>query len=512
MILAKWIFPGMTSKCKELYFHGNANCERESELLLKPKQIVTLDTYFNAFFYNAYQEYTDVNDVCVRTVSTGRLRIALIALGKGGKRELATVEAFGDHVETIFPVVSLDELPTDGMLFVEFKAQTETIIHSGTYEADIKQRNAVRIAVVICTYHREEYIVRNLEQIRRNLWDIGETGVSDAADCFVIDNGGSLKIEQNEHIQVLTNKNYGGSGGFTRGIIEAYRCGDKYSHVLLMDDDISFEPEIMARTIRFLQVASISKKPLCIGGQMLLEGKPTVQYEAGGNFINSRVQSVGQGMDLARPEMLLKNTALQGQTYQAWWYCCFPISEVDRIGLPLPLFIKCDDIEYGLRMCPQLILMNGIGVWHKDFTEKISPHLEYYIKRNELVVSALHDKKNKLRTALAKMLRACGKAALIGDTRNIDFILRAYDDFLKGPAFFGQTDEEELNVRLLKQCKNASKARAKTILTCFPRIAAMSIRLILEYGEISDNYLNKMGVYTGMDFWCEHLEIKLIGG
>ena len=36
--------------------------------------------------------------------------------------------------------------------------------------------------------------------------------------------------------------------------------------------------------------------------------------------------------------------------YNGWWFFAFPLAAVDRVGLPLPLFIRGDDVEYGLRL------------------------------------------------------------------------------------------------------------------------------------------------------------------
>lgn len=65
--------------------------------------------------------------------------------------------------------------------------------------------------------------------------------------------------------------------------------------------------------------------------------------------------------------------------FNAWWYCCFPMDVVSEENLPLPIFIRGDDLEYGLRNMKHLILMNGICVWHEPFENKYSSFLEYYI-------------------------------------------------------------------------------------------------------------------------------------
>ena len=35
--------------------------------------------------------------------------------------------------------------------------------------------------------------------------------------------------------------------------------------------------------------------------------------------------------------------------YNGWWMCLIPTTVIKEIGLSLPLFLKWDDAEYGLR-------------------------------------------------------------------------------------------------------------------------------------------------------------------
>ncbi|RAZ20198.1 glycosyltransferase family 2 protein, partial [Klebsiella oxytoca] len=63
---------------------------------------------------------------------------------------------------------------------------------------------------------------------------------------------------------------------------------------------------------------------------------------------------------------------------------------VRKDNLPLPIFIRGDDLEYGLRNMKTLILMNGICVWHEPFENKYSSFLAYYVIRNRLIDNAYH--------------------------------------------------------------------------------------------------------------------------
>ena len=341
MVLSQMVFPSEeTAEKSMLYYRGKAKPCVHDGLGLLPGVPVRFDTYFNAFFYGAYTEYTRVKRVRVRTRTTGTLQIKLFSVDKRGRETLLTEQAVsGNRTAAELPEYALADLSPNGALFLEVTAHSAPAwLHSGWYEAEADCR-PVRIAAVICTYHREEYVYRNLRNVRKKIWENPDCPARDDIDILVIDNGKSIQTEDYAHIYVFPNKNCGGSGGFTRGMLEAYWRG-QYTHVLLMDDDISFEPEVLVRTVQFLKAARPTERPLCIGGQMLLEGRPTVQFEAGSSYIRGRLSPNGQGRDLSSREALLANARGGPAQYNAWWYCCLPLSAIEKNGFPLPLFIK----------------------------------------------------------------------------------------------------------------------------------------------------------------------------
>lgn len=94
-------------------------------------------------------------------------------------------------------------------------------------------------------------------------------------------------------------------------------------------------------------------------------------------------------MDLRKRDALLRNTESQNWDYGGWWCCCIPVSAIREKGLPLPVFIHRDDIEYGIRM-GKLMTLNGIGVWHEAVTKKLPQIGEYYDIRNMAILNAIH--------------------------------------------------------------------------------------------------------------------------
>ena len=84
--------------------------------------------------------------------------------------------------------------------------------------------------------------------------------------------------------------------------------------------------------------------------------------------------------------------------------CLIPRAVAEDVGLPLPLFIKWDDAEYGLRARSRgyrTATVPGIAIWHMSFLEKddTSDWQAYFHYRNRLVAAALHGPDDPQRAA-----------------------------------------------------------------------------------------------------------------
>ena len=453
-----------------------------------------------------------MQNVCVYLITTGAIKIRLFTLDRKNREEVwLDMDVSGNRSVTVLPQYVLEDFPPGGALFLEMTAHSACAwLHSGWYEAEADCQQ-VRIAAVICTHHREEYVYRNLRNVREKILENRDCPACDDIDVLVIDNGKTIQPEEHPHISIFPNKNCGGSGGFTRGMLEAFQKRDRYTHVLLMDDDISFEPETLVRTIQFLKTAKPTERPLCIGGQMLLENHPTVQFEAGSSYLNGRLSPHGHGADLSDRESLLANSHSPSVQYNAWWYCCLPLTAIEKYGFPLPLFIKTDDVEYGLRLKPQVVLLNGIGVWHTAFSDKYSPYLEYYIKRNELIVSAIHDCGAGVLPSLKELIRTTGRGWLAGEPRVIHFTSQACLDFLCGPDFLLQTDGEALHMKLIAEGKTAPQSPIASLFKETLLLFSALFQLIFRYGRTRSAYQSRWRELTGETFWRKYLDLTQEG-
>lgn len=116
-----------------------------------------------------------------------------------------------------------------------------------------------------------------------------------------------------------------------------------------------------------------------------------------------------------------------------------PSHFVKDYGLPMPFFIKLDDVEYGLRTCKEIILMNGLSVWHQDFDNKYNRVLEYYSRRNSIITAVMHRKCNRFKAAI-KYAYPMFKGLVLKNYMSVELIYRSFLDFKKGPSFLLNTD------------------------------------------------------------------------
>jgi GT2 family glycosyltransferase len=82
--------------------------------------------------------------------------------------------------------------------------------------------------------------------------------------------------------------------------------------------------------------------------------------------------------------------------FQPWWMCLVPRDAVDAIGLPMPFFLKWDDVEFGIRAKAAgfgTVVLPGAVVWGDSRVGKDaeSGWQAYFTLRNRLVTALLHD-------------------------------------------------------------------------------------------------------------------------
>ncbi|MGI3166847.1 glycosyltransferase [Pseudooceanicola sp. 200-1SW] len=346
-------------------------------------------TWFNSFYLGFWAAHTRSGALTLRLSFHGALRIS-VELRRGGAppRLLARQEVEGAGAPFVLPLPPAGE---EGRLALVLECLgpvrlVEVAFCTGTAPAP------VRLSIGICTFNREDKLrdtLDNLARIRASLPEL--------VDIVLVNQGAALSAPETRAAldragaRLIPQPNLGGAGGFTRGLAEALASPADPTHHLLMDDDIALDPRIIRRLTEALAYARPDR---ALGGAMLETERPRVLHEAGARLRRGwGVASFGTGRPLGREETLSLFDRVAPADYNGWWFCAVPLAAVRRIGLPLPLFIRGDDIEYGCRLGAAgvaSVTLPGCAVWHDAFAGKARPWLTYYDYRNLLVNAALY--------------------------------------------------------------------------------------------------------------------------
>lgn len=362
------------------------------------------------------------------------------------------------------------DIPVDdsGMLIVGFKLLSKgaTAVRNAYWHAEVEESaiRPVRLALATTTFKKEDYVVPNIEAVKREVLGVDEP-IAANFHMYVVDNGSTLDVDalSDDGVTVIHNANVGGAGGFARGMMaaldgEGVSGGLDFTHVLLMDDDVKMFPESFKRTFNLLSLRRDEYESAFINGAMMQMQKPNVQYEDVAFVMKSGAYRRIKGC-LAMDELVdvAVNEAIDVEmpnAYGAWWYSCIPVSAIKENGLPLPVFFRCDDVEYGMRCKPTYMSMNGICVWHDAFDDRYRASVDgYQYMRNFAIVMTCSANVN----LMPHVMRAARMVMLFNRNlgyENAEMILEGLEDYMRGPQVImepnGERKLKENNARCEK--------------------------------------------------------------
>jgi len=407
-------------------------------LLLTKDARISFDAYLNSFYEHYWSSHAPVGDLALRLFGVGEVVVEFFrALPDGSSYPLGRQRICLDPLRGATAGVALDPSPAGaGRVFFEVAATARAVIRAGHLETGTAPRRKVRLGIGLCTFNREATLAANLRRLVASpyyQWASPRVVVVNQGDPFSSGDMAALLASERGRIEVVEQANLGGTGGFTRAAMEIVRDG-RCSHVLFMDDDIEFDPAVLVTTHAF---AARTVVPTVVGGAMVDLFRPATMHEAGAviaptNIIhpalhNRPLDDLETLNDLAR-EMPCH--------FNGWWYCAIPAAAFREHGLPLPVFIRGDDMEYGTRLTSRgmpTVSLPPIAVWHEPFYAKAPGWQRYYDLRNRLIFAACHPSVARLdRTGV--ILRRLIDSLLKHDYMHAELVIRAVEDFLAGPA------------------------------------------------------------------------------
>ncbi len=489
MVIQSFVFPNDVCSETGLFYRNEAEIEisksENSEfLIINGGNVLSNDTYMNFFDKSFWKRYTYISKV----------ELMLQLMGKG------VVDLYEDNVlsQTVpfqfdFPTeirFNLD-MQTEGNCFFKIRVEERTMLYKASFLANEEKRppEDVKLAILICTYKREQVLTDNFRRLENSLFFKKDSSYFGKMFFYVTDNASTLRAEDitgtdsasqdmANHLCLRQNENLGGSGGFKKCILEMRQNHEQFpsTHAVFMDDDIQFIPETFYRLYALLSYMRPEYRSEVISGRMFRMDQKNIQYTASEIWNNGNLIHMGFQEDMCNKENLLSCNEKCGE-YAGWWFAVYPYSFVAE-NLPLPFFLHCDDVEYGLRHKGTPIVLNGLQVWHDTYENRSSPEITYYDRRNCLTVNALYGLLPEKKEFLTVWKDQITKAHIAKNYLEEHMLILAMRDFLKGKRYFLRRDVQKEHRKIMEA---AVKPRIKQKNRILWRLAAARINLFYEY-------------------------------
>ncbi len=411
---------------------------------------VSFAAYFNAFPASYWRRWS--------TLRTLRLRLDVEGAGRvdiyRSKADATQIHVHGELVDGAEGRrqldIELDLTPFEDGGWYWFDISTEDaelVMHSGGWHAPVAAPGRAAVTIGMPTFNRPTDCVATLAAIG------SDELVRSIVTAVVIPDQGVHKVRDQDgfvaaaaalgdRLRIIDQPNIGGSGGYARVMYEALEHTD-CEQILYMDDDIVLEPDSILRAVAF---SRFSRHPMLVGGQML-QSQARSRLHAWGEILDRQRmrwnKAPGTEYDHDFAQHSLRETAWMHRRtdvdYNAWWMCLIPRTVAETIGLPLPLFIKWDDVEYGIRARAAgypTATVPGVGIWHMSFADKddATDWQAYFHLRNRLVGAALHGAQERPTAMLVDSFKHALRHALAMEYSTLALQEMAIRDFLAGPA------------------------------------------------------------------------------
>ena len=371
--------------------------------LIRAGSRLSFATYFNAFAASYWKRWTTLDEVRLSIQTHGSGTVIVYKSNPRGSLQRVDSRQVEGKQSTAFDL-PLKPFGDGGWYWFELVAGTESLVlEQAEWQGADDGREPGRITLEITTLNKPDFCLNNLRSFAEN-----PEVLEHLQEILIVDQG-TKKVQDEEDfeevaarldgkLRIINQSNLGGSGGFARGMYEAVENGSDYA--LLLDDDVVVEPESI---IRLLTFADMCRKPTIVGGHMFDLYNRSVLHTFGEIVNTYRFQP-----DQPHQEQVLGHDFLKSNLrstpwlhrrvdvdYNGWWMDLIPTKVIKDIGLSLPVFIKWDDAEYGLRAKRagyHTVSLPGAAVWHVSWIDKddLVGWQAYFHIRNRIIAALLH--------------------------------------------------------------------------------------------------------------------------
>ena len=427
---------------------GFGRITAEGHAVVEPERRLTFGTYFNAFPASYWRRWTPIESVRLTAKLRGQGSIVVYrSTSKGHVLRASSAQVDSATTQTVEFDLSLTPFIDGGWYWFDLEAgDGELTLEDAVWGVETDRTGSGRVTIGITTFNRPDFCVDQLFNLAT------EPAVLEILDEVIVVDQGTQKVTYNpryeeaaaqlgDKLRIIEQRNLGGSGGFSRAMNEGAAKGLS-DYVLLLDDDVVCELEGILRAVA---VADLAKTPTLVGGQMFSLYDRSVMHAYGETLARYKwfwgpAPRTRHGHDFAQRS--LRSTSWLHRRidvdYNGWWMCLIPTAVIKQIGLSMPMFIKWDDAEFGLRAQEAgfpTVTMPGVAVWHVPWTEKDDTldWQAYFHERNRLTSGLLHSPYERGGRLVRESWENHAKRMVSMQYGTGETILLALQDVLDGP-------------------------------------------------------------------------------
>jgi len=426
--------------------------ESRTAIRIPAGERLSFGTYFNAFPASYWRRWTIVTDVTLTITLRGHGSSVTVyrSMANGRSQRVDSGVTGSASAESFTFDLPLKPFVDGGWYWYDVVAGDEdVVVESAEWTAEVPDDRTEHgtVDIAITTMNRPDFAAKLLGQIGDDEHlrpYLDEVIVMEQGTQKVVDSPDFAKAQGalGEQLRVIEQGNLGGSGGYARGQLESLRKGTA-SYALMMDDDVVCEPESIIRAVTF---GDLARRPTIVGGHMF------------SLFSRSRLHSFGEIIQPYRFWWMSPSYAFNDWDFAArnlrsarwlhqrvdvdfngWFMCLIPRQVLAEIGLSLPLFIKWDDSEFGLRAKAAgypTVTFPGAAVWHVPWSDK-NDALDwqaYFHQRNRFIAALLHSPYPKGGRMVRESFNHQIKHLVSMQYSTVELRHQALEDVLAGPG------------------------------------------------------------------------------
>ncbi len=425
--------------------------ESRHQLRIPTGERVSFGTYFNAFPASYWRRWSVVSDVTLTVRLSGRGATVTVyrSMANGRSQRVDSAGTENEESGRFTFELPLKPFVDGGWYWYDVVAGDESVaVESAEWTAEVPADRADHgtTTVGITTMNRADFCAKLIGQIG------ADADLRPYLDEVLVVDQGKEKVTDSSYfpdaaaplgdtLRVIEQANLGGSGGYARGQLETVRRGTA-TYFMCMDDDVVCEPEGIIRAVTF---GDLARRPTIVGGHMFSLYSKSRLHSFGEvvqpwRFWWQSASGVFNDWDFGARN--LRSTRWLHQRvdvdFNGWFMCLIPLQVLRELGLSLPLFIKWDDSEFGLRAKSAgypTVTFPGAAVWHVPWTDKNDAldWQSYFHQRNRFVAALLHSPYERGGRMVRESFNHQVKHLVSMQYSTVELRHRALEDVLAGP-------------------------------------------------------------------------------